>query len=232
MMTLEQVRDKLRSYVVTRLLYNDHAKAMADAIDAHLTSREAKVDDLYRRCGRCHGEGIADVYVGSTGGSFMEPPDPVFERDACPDCDGAGFTPAAQEAAKPNEWQKAIIEQAMVTECVSIEGRDPLDILRDIISWHVELNKEAADTCGRCGASNSLDAESRCVPDGDSCPGCEEPLASKWEAAKPVVPDGWVLVPVEPTEQIEQAAADYLDAPVKAYGLWKAMIAAVQEGKP
>ncbi|AVG40031.1 hypothetical protein [Achromobacter insolitus] len=36
--------------------------------------------------------------------------------------------------------------------------------------------------------------------------------------------DGWRLVPIEPTEAMEQAAADYLDACVKAWGLWRAML--------
>ncbi|UNV89415.1 MULTISPECIES: hypothetical protein [unclassified Comamonas] len=43
------------------------------------------------------------------------------------------------------------------------------------------------------------------------------------------VPEGWKLVPVDPTEQMEQAAADYLGACVKACGLWKAMIASAPE---
>ncbi|MGB6096405.1 MAG: hypothetical protein WBF95_08920 [Comamonas thiooxydans] len=43
------------------------------------------------------------------------------------------------------------------------------------------------------------------------------------------VPDGWRLVPVDPTEQMEQAAADYLGECVKAWGLWKAMIASAPE---
>lgn len=47
--------------------------------------------ELYVKCKRCAGEGMTDVYVGSTGGSFMQPPDPVFERDACPECYGACF---------------------------------------------------------------------------------------------------------------------------------------------
>jgi len=42
---------------------------------------------------------------------------------------------------------------------------------------------------------------------------------------------GHMVVPIEPTEAIEQAAADYLDSPVKAYGLWKAMLNATQGGK-
>lgn len=45
-------------------------------------------------------------------------------------------------------------------------------------------------------------------------------------------PEGYVLVPVEPTEEMQQAAADYLDAPVKAHGLWTAMLAARPEVKP
>lgn len=39
-------------------------------------------------------------------------------------------------------------------------------------------------------------------------------------------PDGWQLVPKEPTFEMQQAAADYLNACVKARGLWEAMLAA------
>ncbi|MFS4552056.1 hypothetical protein [Comamonas resistens] len=42
-------------------------------------------------------------------------------------------------------------------------------------------------------------------------------------------PAGWKLVPVDPTDQMEQAAADYLGECVKAWGLWKAMIACAPE---
>jgi hypothetical protein len=40
-------------------------------------------------------------------------------------------------------YERAVIEQAMVTECVNIEGRDPTDIIRDIISWHVGMDRGA-----------------------------------------------------------------------------------------
>jgi len=36
--------------------------------------------------------------------------------------------------------KRAIEEQAMVTECVSVDGRDPSDVIRDIISWHFEMD--------------------------------------------------------------------------------------------
>jgi hypothetical protein len=39
----------------------------------------------------------------------------------------------------------------------------------------------------------------------------------------------WAMVPQEATAEIEQAAADYLDSPVKAHGLWAAMLAAAPE---
>jgi hypothetical protein len=41
--------------------------------------------------------------------------------------------------------------------------------------------------CPKCGATNPEDAATRCCPDGDSCPGCEEPLAQAWDrkAAQP-----------------------------------------------
>jgi hypothetical protein len=42
-----------------------------------------------------------------------------------------------------NPYERAVIEQAMVTECVNIEGRDPTDIIRDIISWHVGMDRGA-----------------------------------------------------------------------------------------
>lgn len=44
------------------------------------------------------------------------------------------------------------------------------------------------------------------------------------QLASAPVADGWRLVPIEPTEAMEQAAADYLDACVKAWGLWGAML--------
>jgi len=43
------------------------------------------------------------------------------------------------------------------------------------------------------------------------------------------VRNGWQLVPIEPTEGIEQAAADYLGECVKAHGLWLAMLAAAPQ---
>lgn len=48
-------------------------------------------------------------------------------------------------------------------------------------------------------------------------------------ATDPAVNGGYVLVPVEPSEAMQQAAADYLDVPVKAHGLWAAMLAARPE---
>lgn len=92
-MTLEQVRDYLRCS-----MYED-LKGLADAIDAHLPQPQPVAEgeaagESYVKCVRCHGKGMADIYVGSTGGSFDQPPDPVFERDACPECEGACFVPA------------------------------------------------------------------------------------------------------------------------------------------
>ena len=49
---------------------------------------------------------------------------------------------------------------------------------------------------------------------------------ARLEAQQEVLLQGWKLVPVASTEAIEQAAADYLDAFVKASGLWSAMLAA------
>lgn len=65
--------------------------------------------------------------------------------------------PAAQEVAKPDEWERAVIEHAMVTEAVSIEGRKPYDIVSEIIAWHVA-------------------AASRCMG--------EPPLAGRWHHGK------------------------------------------------
>jgi hypothetical protein len=124
------------------------------AIDAHLTSREAKGDAKTVAdpplAGRWHhGNGFLccgtfrvaredwEAGVCAAPGMRQKVLDWMCERLNAP-------APAAQKAAKTDDWQQAIIEQAMVTECVSIEGREPLDILRDIISWHVALNKEAA----------------------------------------------------------------------------------------
>ena len=55
-------------------------------------------------------------------------------------------------------------------------------------------------------------------------------LAGKMQSAPAApVPQGWKLVPMEPTECMEQAAADYLDACVRAHGLWLAMLAAAPQ---
>lgn len=67
-----------------------------------------------------------------------------------------------------NPYERAVIEQAMVTECVNIEGRDPTDIIRDIISWHVGMDRGVrnAEKPGGCGCP--------CEPsgsDGLRCPG-------------------------------------------------------------
>ena len=61
--------------------------------------------------------------------------------------------------------------------------------------------------------------------------GCLHQIA---EPAAPLVGmqevrNGWQLVPIEPTEGIEQAAADYLGECVKAHGLWLAMLAAAPQ---
>jgi hypothetical protein len=66
-----------------------------------------------------------------------------FERqakkhDACADAIDAHFS-----AQPTNTYERAVIEQAMVTECVNIEGRNPTDIIRDIISWHVDMDRGA-----------------------------------------------------------------------------------------
>lgn len=50
-------------------------------------------------------------------------------------------------------------------------------------------------------------------------------------AATPAIPTGQRVVPAEPTEAMEQAAADYLDFPVKAHGLWEAMLAAAPDAR-
>lgn len=39
---------------------------------------------------------------------------------------------------------------------------------------------EQGDTCPKCGATSEDDAGSKCIPDGDSCPGVESPLAEAW----------------------------------------------------
>lgn len=44
--------------------------------------------------------------------------------------------------------------------------------------------------CQRCGARSKAEAETKCLPEGDSCPGCESPLSGLWEAQADVrVPD-------------------------------------------
>ena len=48
----------------------------------------------------------------------------------------------------------------------------------------------------------------------------------------PVIPDGWVMVPVEPTEEMSQAAFEAAGSPSYWYGfdeLWEAAIAAVPQ---
>ena len=32
-----------------------------------------------------------------------------------------------------------------------------------------------------------------CIPDGDSCPGCEKPLVDQWKSERAAVPDGLEL---------------------------------------
>jgi hypothetical protein len=54
-------------------------------------------------------------------------------------------------------------------------------------------------------------------------------IAGQATRRAPVVPPGWRLVPIEPTDAMEQAAADYLGECVKAHGLWVAMLAAAPQ---
>lgn len=73
--------------------------------------------------------------------------------------------------------------------------------------------------CDGCGMKWA-DDEGGFVPHQDA------PAVAAARAALASAPtaDGWRLVPIEPTEAMEQAAADYLDACVKAWGLWRAML--------
>lgn len=52
-----------------------------------------------------------------------------------------------------------------------------------------------------------------------------EPAATT-QAVQPAVMDDYVLVPVVATEDMKQAAADYLGVCVKGRGLWEAILAA------
>lgn len=45
--------------------------------------------------------------------------------------------PALVEAL---DAKRAIEEQAAVTECVSVTGRDPSDVIKDIIGWHAAIH--------------------------------------------------------------------------------------------
>ena len=47
--------------------------------------------------------------------------------------------------------------------------------------------------CHRCGATSEDQAETMCIPDGDSCPGCEKPLSDQWKAERAAAPDGWKI---------------------------------------
>jgi len=63
-------------------------------------------------------------------------------------------------------------------------------VLDDLREWQEKLSQphpQAAQDeskCRRCGATSKAKAETMCTPDGDSCPGCESPLADRWEDAQ------------------------------------------------
>ena len=71
--------------------------------------------------------------------------------------------------------------------------------MADVLEQHLaaQPNGGAADpaeqtggdgaACGRCGASSEAEASTRCIPDGDSCPGCDEPVASAWSDAAELI---------------------------------------------
>jgi hypothetical protein len=172
-MTMEQLRDRLRDIGNnTRWAGPGLCLAMAASIDAHLTSREAKVDAVAYRYRSSEVEGGWVVFQSHARAKELA-------------SDAHGFIvqplythPAAQEAAKPNEWERAVIEHAMVTEAVSIAGRKPYDIVSDIIAWHVavaampagevpdeEIEKalqssSASGVCGWCDGRGYLPGDS------------------------------------------------------------------------
>ena len=96
--------------------------------------------------------------------------------------------------------------------------------------------------CGLCGATCAKDAEAKCRPGGDSCPGVEWPLANLWALAQQpaaAVPEGYALVPVEPTEAMLDAghAAAWRRIPscfdmTDAEIVYRAMLAAAPEQAP
>lgn len=51
--------------------------------------------------------------------------------------------------AKPNPWEQAIIEAAMITEAVSIKDRTPKQILDDVIDYHLALSGDPVAKPGR-----------------------------------------------------------------------------------
>lgn len=72
--------------------------------------------------------------------------------------------------------------------------------------WQAARSQPADDKCDRCGASSEHEAETRCIPDGDSCPGCEKPLSDVW--SQPAAPR---VVSDERTDTLHQLAFEIGD---------------------
>lgn len=72
--------------------------------------------------------------------------------------------------------------------CPENEGFGCCKAHAEAITLHPPAQAAQGETaCPKCGATNPEDAATRCCPDEDSCPGCEEPLAQAWDrkAAQP-----------------------------------------------
>lgn len=95
-------------------------------------------------------------------------------------------TPVAQEAATPAEQVVDMARKAAALDFLRAAGHVPEDLAAKAFELTEPYTpRPAVATCDRCGATSDSEAESRCVPDGDDCPGCNEPLASAWAIATP-----------------------------------------------
>lgn len=110
-------------------------QAVGDGVDEETTVRYcpecSHLGEVHSDCRDCCPDGSKARYI------------PVHIAEAAQRDFRASITPRPAVATPVNPYERAVIEQAMVTECVSIDGRDPADVIRDIISWHVSMNSVA-----------------------------------------------------------------------------------------
>lgn len=84
---------------------------------------------------------------------------------------------------RPGAWRLVVAEDQPAMSAANMER------LYDSVSRGAQSSGNSGDLadvaeCHRCGATSDAQAETVCIPDGDSCPGCEKPLADQWKAER------------------------------------------------